>query len=211
MTARTTADIIREVRPQHTLCEPSADPPARSPEELSRRRARAARVASPTTASRIRKRTPATGRCRRSRSRSATPTATIGERRREAYVIRGVYRFLLRLRGQLSGRLDPTYATDRQGAPLCRKRREGGDEAPFGARVPSLDSSDAPARRAEPGGQYVEQISNAYVLELTGRAARAGAKDPAPADAGPGAPSGAGGATPRSPACLAKTWSRRSG
>src|ERR1051326_100719 len=32
-------------------------------------------------------------------------------RRREAYVIRGVYRYLLRLRGQHSGRLDPTYAT----------------------------------------------------------------------------------------------------
>jgi hypothetical protein len=82
-----------------------------------------------------------------------------------------VYRLLLRLRGRKTGRLDPTYAWI--AGQLCRSR-----SAVFRAmkRLKQFGFLDwlrrtRPVEDPEPDGQYVEQISNAYFLELRGAAA----------------------------------------
>jgi hypothetical protein len=92
-------------------------------------------------------------------------------RRREDNVMRGVYRFLLRLRGKLNGRLDPTYQTIAASlhyAPSAVKAAmKRLSDLGFVRWIRRTRLLDEP----QPGGQFVEQISNAYVLELTGRAA----------------------------------------
>lgn len=82
-----------------------------------------------------------------------------------------VYRRLLRLRGRKTGRLDPTYAW--LAAELNRSR-----SAVFRAMTRLKEHGfldwlrrTQPVEDPEPDGQYVEQISNAYVLELRGVAA----------------------------------------
>lgn len=105
--------------------------------------------------------------------RYADRTAADGrqmKRRREAYVMRGVYRYLLRLRGELNGRLDPTYATiaaalhyAESAVKAAMKRLADLGFLRWIRRTQLLEDPS-------PGGQYVEQASNAYVLELTGRA-----------------------------------------
>lgn len=92
-------------------------------------------------------------------------------RRREHSVLLGVYRYLLRLRGSGNGRLDPTYQTiaaalhyASSAVKAAMKRLSELGFLRWIRRTQLLDD-------ATPGGQYVEQISNAYVLELAGRAA----------------------------------------
>lgn len=94
------------------------------------------------------------------------------KRRREDSCILGVYRYFLRLRGRESGRLDPTYATiaaaldyAESAVKAAMKRLEALGFLRWIRRTQLLDDP-------EPGGQYVEQASNAYVLQLAGRAAK---------------------------------------
>lgn len=81
-----------------------------------------------------------------------------------------VYRFFLRLRGKKDGRLDPSYSWIAQqirrsrsavGSAIARLKAEG-----------FLDSTrrTRPVDDPQPGGQYVEQISNAYFLSLPAKA-----------------------------------------
>lgn len=83
----------------------------------------------------------------------------------------GVYRYLIRLRGKKTGRLDPAYETiaaalnyAASAVKAAMKRLEALGFLSWMRRTRLLDEPD-------PGGQYVTQISNAYVLDLRGRAA----------------------------------------
>ncbi|MGE5563102.1 MAG: hypothetical protein ACM3ZV_07300 [Bacillota bacterium] len=93
------------------------------------------------------------------------------KRRREAYVMRGVYRYLLRLRGQLNGRLDPTYATIARALHYAESAVKAAVKRLAELGFLRWIRRTRPIEDPAPGGQYVEQISNAYVLELSGRAA----------------------------------------
>lgn len=82
-----------------------------------------------------------------------------------------VYRFLLRLRDRKTGRLEPSYAWI--AAQLNRSRSA---VAAAMGRLRALKFLDwqrrtRPVQNPEPGGQYTEQISNAYFLKLAGDAA----------------------------------------
>ncbi|HEX8402212.1 MAG TPA: replication protein A [Allosphingosinicella sp.] len=82
-----------------------------------------------------------------------------------------VLRFMLRLRNRKTGRLDPSYAwlaaqINRSKSAVCRAVQ----------RLKALGFLDwlrrtRPVEDPEPDGQYVKQISNAYLLELRGVAA----------------------------------------
>lgn len=83
-----------------------------------------------------------------------------------------VYRFLLRRRGKLNGRLDYSINSIAEGV---RRARSAVVNAL--ARLKELGFLDwrrrtAPVDDPEPGGQYVQQISNAYFLTLPARAAQ---------------------------------------
>lgn len=94
-----------------------------------------------------------------------------GTRKREASVLKHVYRLLLRLRGKKTGQLDPSYdwiAKQVDHAPSAVKRAMRQlEELGFLRWIRRTQRVEDPARP----DQYVEQISNAYVLELTRRAA----------------------------------------
>ena len=82
-----------------------------------------------------------------------------------------VYRFLLRRRGRMNGRLD--YAISTIAAEIRRARSAVINAL---ARLKELGFLDwrrrtAPVEHPEPGGQYVQQISNAYFLTLPRKAA----------------------------------------
>jgi predicted transcriptional regulator len=82
-----------------------------------------------------------------------------------------VYRFLLRRRGRLTGRLD--YAIDTIAKEIKRARSAVINAL---ARLRDLKFLEwqrrtAPVEDPEPGGQYVQQISNAYFLTLPRKAA----------------------------------------
>lgn len=82
-----------------------------------------------------------------------------------------VYRFMLRLRDRKTGRLEPSYAwiaaqLNRSMSAVKRAMK----------RLSVLGFLDwqrrtRPVEDPEPGGQYTEQISNAYILKLAGDAA----------------------------------------
>lgn len=83
-----------------------------------------------------------------------------------------VYRFMLRLRGKKDGRLDPSYSWIAQ---QLRRSRSAVIKAV--ARLKKEGFLDAtrrtrPVDDPQPGGQYVEQISNAYFLQLPSKAAK---------------------------------------
>lgn len=87
------------------------------------------------------------------------------------YVALKVYRAMLRLRSRKTGRLDPTYGQLADRLTLSRS-------AVFRAvqRLKQHGFLDwvrrtRPVDDPEPDGQYNEQISNAYILELRGAAA----------------------------------------
>lgn len=94
-----------------------------------------------------------------------------GKRCREAHVMKGVYRWLLRLRGRADGRLDPSYQTIAAelgyAASAVKAAMKRLEELGFVRWIRRTRLVENP----QPGGQYVEQVSNAYVLELAGRAA----------------------------------------
>lgn len=82
-----------------------------------------------------------------------------------------VYRFLLRRRGRLNGRLD--YAINTIAAEIRRARSAVINAL---ARLKQLGFLDwtrrtAPVEDPEPGGQYVQQITNAYFLTMPRKAA----------------------------------------
>ncbi|MEP9401839.1 hypothetical protein [Sphingomonas sp. VNH70] len=82
-----------------------------------------------------------------------------------------VYRFMLRLRGKADGRLDPSYSWI-----AAQIRRSRSAVAKAIARLKAEGFLDwtrrtRPVVDPEPGGQYVEQIANAYYLKLPAIAA----------------------------------------
>lgn len=82
-----------------------------------------------------------------------------------------VYRFLMRLRDRKTGRLEPSYAWI-----AAQLNRSMSAVKRAMARLKALGFLDwqrrtRPIEDPEPGGQYTEQISNAYILRLWGDAA----------------------------------------
>ena len=81
-----------------------------------------------------------------------------------------VYRFLLRLRNRKTGRLDPSLAWI---AAQINRSRSAVARAIGRLRALKFltwQRRTRPVEDPEPGGQYTEQISNAYILELAGDA-----------------------------------------
>lgn len=98
------------------------------------------------------------------------PVKTGKRRRPKSSVLHDVYEFMLKLRGREDGRLDPTYhfiarATGHSLSAVKRamKRLSDFNLLRWNRRTELLEEPT-------PEGQYVSQISNAYVHELAGRA-----------------------------------------
>jgi predicted transcriptional regulator len=82
-----------------------------------------------------------------------------------------VYRLLLRLRDRKTGRLDPSYDWI---ARVLNRSRSAVARAIARLKLAKFlkwQRRTRPVDDPEPGGQYVKQISNAYILELEGDAA----------------------------------------
>jgi predicted transcriptional regulator len=82
-----------------------------------------------------------------------------------------VYRLFLRLRNRNTGRLDPSY--DWIARVLNRSRSAVGRAIARlkAAKFLTWIRRTRPIDDPKPGGQYVQQIPNAYILELAGHAA----------------------------------------
>lgn len=81
-----------------------------------------------------------------------------------------VYRFLLRLRHRKTGRLEPSLAWI--AAQINRSRSAVANALMRLKELKFLDwqRRTRPIEDPEPGGQYTQQISNAYILKLAGDA-----------------------------------------
>ncbi|MCP3729234.1 hypothetical protein M9978_02235 [Sphingomonas sp. MG17] len=82
-----------------------------------------------------------------------------------------VLRLLLRLRGKLDGRLDPSYAWIAQQARIARSSVGKALARLKAAGFLDWMRRSEPVEDPEPGGQYVKQTTNAFILKATGAAA----------------------------------------
>lgn len=82
-----------------------------------------------------------------------------------------VLRLLLRLRGKLDGRLDPSYTWIAQQVRIARSSVGKALARLKAAGFLDWMRRSEPVEDPEPGGQYVKQASNAFILRASGAAA----------------------------------------